>query len=146
MGFLAAVVPGDMPWENYMQIQLSDSIVYQDDSMTLVETAFTEEGILQLEYFVGRAPFCDICLRFWYDEEEQDFYIIGSGYRENNTFLKKPKSTMAGQTCILFAFPQSHYKNAGGWVTDVRMKDGNLLDFTVTDFSTDAKICWKNII
>ncbi len=129
-GFWLLLSLGDMPWENYMQIQLSDSIVYQDDSMTLVETAFTEEGILQLEYFVGRAPFCDICLRFWYDEEEQDFYIIGSGYRENNTFLKKAEEHY-GRTNLysFFAFPQSHYKNAGGWVTDVRMKDGNLLDF-----------------
>lgn len=129
-GFWLLLSLGDMPWENYMQIQLSDSIVYQDDSMTLVETAFTEEGILQLEYFVGRAPFCDICLRFWYDEEEQDFYIVGSGYREHNTFLKKGEEHY-GRTNLysFFAFPGKHYEYAGNLGTDVRMNDGNLLDF-----------------
>lgn len=129
-GFWLLLSLGDMPWENYMQIQLSDSIVYQDDSMTLVETAFTEEGILQLEYFVGRAPFCDICLRFWYDEEEQDFYIVGSGYREHNTFLKKAEEHY-GRTNLysFFTFPGKHYEYAGNLGTDVRMNDGNLLDF-----------------
>lgn len=129
-GFWLLLSLGDMPWENYMQIQLSDSIVYQDDSMTLVEAEFAEEGILQLEYFVGRTPFCDICLRFLYDEEKQDFYIVGSGYREQDIFLKKDKECYGRMNLYsFFAFPGSRYEYTGDLETDVRMNDGNLLEF-----------------
>lgn len=66
----------------YEQIRLSDSIEYWDTALVLTEVTFVDEGILQLEYFVGRSPFTNALLRFQYDEEYKDFYILHSYYRE----------------------------------------------------------------
>ena len=53
--------------------------------------AFVEAGILELEYFVGRSPFDNAVLRFAYDEETEDFYIIRSDYRDgfDDSLLKR---------------------------------------------------------
>lgn len=68
--------------DSYQQIQLSDSIEYWETELSLTKVAFVEAGILELEYFVGRSPFDNAVLRFAYDEETEDFYIIRSDYRD----------------------------------------------------------------
>lgn len=66
----------------YEQIRLSDSIEYWDRALFLTEVAFVDEGILQFEYFKERSPSpIDALLRFQYDEECKDFYILRSCYR-----------------------------------------------------------------
>ena len=66
----------------YEQIPLSDSIEYWDTALVLTEVIFLEEDVLQLEYFVGRSPYTNALLRFQYDEEEKDFYVLSSYYRD----------------------------------------------------------------
>ncbi len=67
----------------YEQIRLSDSIEYWESELVLVEVTFVDEGILQLEYFVGRAPFSNALLRFRYEEETKNFYMLRSYYRDS---------------------------------------------------------------
>lgn len=121
----------------YDPISLSNSIEYWEDELDLIEVTFVDDGILQLEYFVGRSPFSNALLQFRYDEEKQDFYIFCSYYRDSyHDAILIGDVDNYGSTvmCSYFAWPQ-HY-NEGIWesVDDVPMQDGSWLGYYSSSF------------
>lgn len=71
----------------YEPLLLSSSIEYWDTALTFVRLEFVAERILELEYFVGRAPFSNAVIQFQYDEEDKNFYVYRTYYREDKCFL-----------------------------------------------------------
>lgn len=121
----------------YDRISLSNSIEYWEDALDLIEVVFVDDGILQLEYFVGRSPFSNALLRFRYDEEKQDFYIFRSYYRDSyHDAILIGDADNYGSTAMrsYFAWPQ-HY-NEGIWesVDGVPMQDGSWLGYYSSSF------------
>lgn len=81
--------------KEYEQIQLSHTIEYtQSDALCLTEISFIKENLLQLEYFVGRSPWCNAVMQFEYNDEQKDFYIYQSYYRESEG--RKPDKLLVG--------------------------------------------------
>lgn len=117
---------------SYRQIQLSDSIEYWEDLLSLVKVAFVEEGVLELEYFVGRTPFDNAVLRFQYDGDEEDFYIIRSDYRDgfDDSFLTGDADNY-GRTSLREYFTGRQHYCEGLWesVEDVPLPEDNVLGF-----------------
>ena len=121
----------------YEQIGLSDSIEYWEDALVLAEVIFVDEGILQLEYFIGRSPFTNAQLRFQYDEEQKNFYILSSCYRDSfDDSLLIGDVENYGRTSMIsyFAWRQNYCE--GNWqsVEDALMWDGTMLGYYSDSF------------
>ncbi|HBA69806.1 MAG TPA: hypothetical protein DCZ40_10695 [Lachnospiraceae bacterium] len=121
----------------YEQIQLSGSIEYWEDALDLVEVGFVDEGVLQLEYFVGRSPFSNAQLQFQYDEEEKNFYILSSYYRDgyDDALLIGDRDNY-GRTSMssYFAWPQHYCEGVWESVDEVAMQDGSRLGYYSDSF------------
>jgi len=122
----------------YEQITLSNSIEYWETELSLVEVGFVDEGILQLEYFVGRSPFSNAVLRFFYDEEEKNFYILRSYYRDSfGDALSIGDTDNYGKTSMVYYFSSvypRHFEGVWQSVQDVPMQDGNMLGYYSDSF------------
>lgn len=121
----------------YERIQLSDSIEYWENELSLVETVFVEEGILQLEYFVGRSPFSNAVLQFRYDTEMRDFYIVRSDYRDSydDALLIGDVSNYGRTTMHAYFTGRQHYCE-GLWesMEDIPLPNGNVLGYFSDSF------------
>ena len=117
--------------DGYEQISLSDSIEYWDTALSLVEVVFVDEGILQLEYFVGRAPYTNAVLQFYYDEEQKDFYVLRSYYRDSNNAILTGDVDNYGKTKMSWYFSPAYEAFESVWesVDDVSMQDGSMLGY-----------------
>ena len=124
---------------SYEQISLSNSIEYWETALSLVEVVFVDEGILQLEYYVGRSPWSNAVLRFYYDEEKKNFYMLRSYYRDsyNNAILIGDMDNYGQTSMSRYYWPEypTHYYE-GVWesVDDVSMQDGNMLGYYSDSF------------
>ncbi|MDE5933579.1 MAG: hypothetical protein K2H40_14015 [Lachnospiraceae bacterium] len=121
----------------YEQIGLSNSIEYWEDALNLAEVTFVDEGILQLEYFIGRSPFTNAQLQFQYDEEQKDFYILFSYYRDSfDDSLLIGDVENYGRTNMIsyFAWRQNYCE--GNWQSadDALMWDGTMLGYYSDSF------------
>ncbi len=131
----------------YEQIQLSDSIEYWDTALVLTEVTFVDEGILQLEYFVGRSPFTNALLRFQYDEEYKDFYMLRSYYRDSgDNSLLAGDTENYGRTKMLYYFsdniPQDYREGRWQLGEDIFMPDGTGIYY----FSDSFQYCCENLM
>lgn len=121
----------------YEQIGLSNSIEYWEDALVLVEVIFVDEGILQLEYFIGRSPFTNAQLRFQYDEEQKNFYILSSCYRDGfDDSLLIGDVENYGRTSMISYFTWRQNYCEGNWqsVDDALMWDGTMLGYYSDSF------------
>lgn len=121
----------------YEQIQLSDSVEYWENALVLVEVTFVDEGVLQLEYYIGRSPFSNAQLRFRYDEEDKNFYILCSYYRDGyNDALLIGDAENYGRTSLFsyFAYPQNYCEGIWQSADDVPMRDGTMLRYCNDSF------------
>jgi len=114
--------------KSYEQIQLTDTIDCRVDCvLKLVEVAFVKEGILQLEYFVGRSPYYNSVIQFKYDNERKNFYVYRSYFREDFTgdsyMLLIGDETNYGDTSMWFYFDHSQSYCETRW----NMSDDNVL-------------------
>lgn len=122
---------------SYERIQLSESIEYWEKELSLVETAFVEDGVLELEYFVGRSPFSNAVLRFQYDEETRDFYIVRSDYRDGyNDAMLTGDLENYGQTSMRDYFTDRQHYCEGIWDSyeDISLPDGNMIGYFSDSF------------
>ncbi len=76
----------------YQRIPLSNSVEYPEEALVLVTIAFEREGLLRLEYFVGRSPWYTATLLFEYREPEKTgggsyFYLVRSYYHNTQNAL-----------------------------------------------------------
>lgn len=127
---------------SYERISLSNSIEYWEDALTLVEVAFVDDGILQLEYFIGRSPFSNALLRFRYDEEKQDFYMFRSYYRDScDDAILIGDVENYGSTVMRAYFAWLQHYNEGIWenVNGVSMQDGSYLKYYSSSFQYRCK-------
>lgn len=121
----------------YDQISLSNNIEYWEDALDLMEVAFVDDGILQLEYFVGRSPFSNALLQFRYDEEKQDFYMLRSYYRDSyHDAILIGDVENYGSTAMRSYFAWRQHYNEGIWesVDGVPMQDGSWLGYYRSSF------------
>ncbi len=117
---------------SYEQIPLSDSIEYWEAELDLVEVAFVEEGILELEYFIGRSPFSNAVLRFRYDADARDFCIIRSDYRNAyDDSLLIGNTDNYGKTSLGAYFTGRQHYCEGIWesMEDIALPGGNQLGY-----------------
>lgn len=123
--------------EGYEQIQLSNSIEYWESALALDEVSFIDEGILQLEYFVGRSPFSNAQLRFQYDEEKKNFYLLCSYYRDGyDDEMLIGDIENYGRTSIYnyFVGLQRYYEGEWQGAYEVSMWDGTQLKYYSDSF------------
>ena len=104
----------------YEQIQLTYSIEYrQEDALTLVEVTFVEDNLLQLEYFVGRSPWYNAVLQFEYDEENKNFHVYRTYFREScdgmTGKLLIGDQENYGEVSMYSYFAHSQAYNETGW-------------------------------
>lgn len=122
----------------YEQIRLSGSIEYRDTALVLTEVTFVDEGILQLEYFVGRSPFSNALLRFQYDEEEKEFYILRSYFRDlDDDSLMIAGVENYGRTNMMWYFadmPQNYYDEVWESAKEIYLQEGILLGYYSDSF------------
>lgn len=123
--------------DDYEQIQLSDSVEYWETELSLINTAFVGDGILSLEYFIGRSPFSNAVLEFQYDEERKNFYILRSYYRDSyDDSLLIGDANNYGDLSITAYFQGALHYCEGTWESDrkVLMSDGSMLDYYSSNF------------
>ena len=123
----------------YEQIALSNSVEYWETALSLVEVVFVDEGILQLEYFVGRSPFSNAVLRFSYDEEKKNFYMFRSYYRDSyDDAILIGDTDNYGQVSMSRYFwseyPTHYYEGVWQSADDVLMQDGSMLGYYSDSF------------
>lgn len=130
----------------YEQISLSYGIEYWDTALVLTEVTFVDEGVLQLEYFVGRSPFTNALLRFQYDEEDKNFYMLCSYYRDSfDDSLLTGGVENYGRISMLQYFGGSRQNYCeGNWQSadDVLMRDGTVL----SSYSDSFQYACENLL
>lgn len=126
----------------YETIALSNNIEYWESALSLVEVTFVDDGILQLEYFIGRSPFTNALLRFQYDEEDKNFYMFSSYYRNGlDDSLLIGDVENYGRTSIYsyYAYLQNYCEGKWQSVQDVSMRNGMMLGYYSDSFQYQCK-------
>lgn len=131
---------------NYEKIQLSDNIEYSNDALALTEVAFVDEGILQLKYFIGRSPHRTAQLRFQYDKEEHNFYMLSSCCRKAvDDVMLIGDIDNYGKTSLYSYFAGTQHYDEGGFrrsVENIPLRDGNIL----SDYSDGFQYQCRNLL
>lgn len=122
--------------EDYKQIQLSDSVEYWETALVLVEVSFIEDGILELEYFIGRSPWSNAVLWFKYSEEDQNFYIFRSYYRQFEEEMLIGDEDNYGKLSLYayFGWPLHYYEGIWDSDDDIPLNEGNQLGYYSDSF------------
>ena len=118
----------------YEPLLLSSSIEYWDTALTFVRLEFVAERILELEYFVGRAPFSNAVIQFQYDEEDKNFYVYRTYYREDKCFLIGNEHNH-GKTDMeqYFAYP-GYTEDAWKYSENILLENGNFISYYSSNF------------
>lgn len=121
----------------YEPLQMSYSIEYWEDALDLVEVTFIDQGILQLEYFIGRSPFSNAQLQFRYDEEDRQFYVYRTYYRDAyDDSLLIGDADNYGRYAAMSSYFSSGWHFEGMWESadDVLMRDGTRMRYYSDSF------------
>ena len=135
--------------QGYRPVRLSYSIEYpRDDALYLTDISFVGEGILRLEYFIGRSPWCTAVLLF---EPRLDsrtgiyFYLLRSYFREFFGEMQIGDKESYGKLGIeIYYYGNFHYnEHAGSGTSDAPLRGDNTLDYSNVRYRCDD--IWKEI-
>lgn len=133
--------------QGYRPVHLSYSIEYpRDDALYLTDISFVGEGILRLEYFIGRSPWCTAVLLF---EPRLDsrtgiyFYLLRSYFRESFGEMQIGDKESYGELGIeIYYYGNFHYnEHAGSGTSDAPLRGDNTLDYSNVRYRCDD--IWK---
>lgn len=124
----------------YEQIELSIDIEYWEDTLSLITLDFVEDGILRMEYYIGRAPWVNAELLFEYNEEEKDFYLARSYYRQSmdikDALLIGNKENYTPNKVNIYCYLTYNvdvFENVSEHRDDILMQDGVLMSYYWND-------------
>lgn len=122
--------------QGYLPIHLTYSIEYpREDTLYLTDISFVGEGILRLEYFIGRSPWRTAVLLFEPNLSKSNgafFYLLRSYYRELFGEIQiGDKESYGNLDMEIYYYGNFHYnEHSSSGTSDAPLNSDNTLDYS----------------